>query len=43
MPMSSVLVKRIVLLLVIVSSLVFLPRAYNQQEQRGQLFAASGA
>jgi len=26
-----------------VSSLVFLPRAYNQQEQRGQLFAASGA
>jgi hypothetical protein len=36
MPMSSVLVKRIVLLLVIVGSLVFLPRAYNQQEQRGQ-------
>ena len=36
MPMSSILVKRIVLLLVIVGSLVFLPRAYNQQEQRGQ-------
>ena len=36
MPKSNVLLKRITLLLVVVGSLVFLPRAYNQQEQREQ-------
>jgi hypothetical protein len=36
MPKSNVLLKGIALLLVIVGPLVFLHRAYNQQEQRGQ-------